>query len=234
MKINLPKVTLVGIDCVDPYRLQEAMNISELGINFAQSKLLSSKKINDPRFVEIENLDSIEKYSKFCIADLYKYIDTDFALIVQYDGFVLNPQSWQEEFLNYDYIGAPWLVQDWSVRDYNFPEEMLGKYMIGNGGFCLRSKKFLESSAKFYSQGLIPQVHPEDTAMCVWHKDLFEEIGLKFAPVDVAKNFSIEGNYFEYDKQFGFHSFKYTNVDNWFENNPGHPILLEIYKNSKM
>ena len=35
---------------------------------------------------------------------LASYIETDFVLIVQYDGFVLHAQAWDDDFLNYDYI----------------------------------------------------------------------------------------------------------------------------------
>lgn len=49
------------------------------------------------------------------IKELNKYIETDYVLIVQYDGFILNPKAWMDEFLEYDYIGAPW----WYTDNYN-------------------------------------------------------------------------------------------------------------------
>ena len=122
--------------------------------------------------------------------------------------------------MKYDYIGAPWLVADWSVRDFDFPPEWFGTWVVGNGGFCLRSKKLMETTARLVESGAIPNLHPEDTAICVWHRKIFESEGIKFAPVELAKDFSIEGHELTYDKQFGFHSLKWTNIQKWIDENP--------------
>ncbi len=42
------------------------------------------------------------------IKRINSYVATPFALVIQYDGFILNPDAWRDEFLDYDYIGAPW------------------------------------------------------------------------------------------------------------------------------
>lgn len=83
------------------------------------------------------------------IKELNKYIETSYVLIIQYDGFILNPDAWTDEFLEYDYIGAPW----WYTDDCN----------VGNGGFSLRSKKLLEILANDDS---ILETHPEDHHIC--------------------------------------------------------------------
>ena len=67
-------------------------------------KLLTSLPTDDSRKIEISHIGSTESYSEFCIRDLVKYVDTDFVLIVQHDGFVLNPNSWNDKFFDYDYI----------------------------------------------------------------------------------------------------------------------------------
>jgi hypothetical protein len=36
--------------------------------------------------------------------------DTEFAILVHEDGFIVNPECWSDEFLKYDYIGAPWPI----------------------------------------------------------------------------------------------------------------------------
>lgn len=47
---------------------------------------------------------------------LDSYIETPHVLVVQYDGFILNPDAWTDEFLEYDYVGAPWWYEDeWNV-----------------------------------------------------------------------------------------------------------------------
>jgi hypothetical protein len=230
---NLCNVTLLGIDCVNVERLAEAMNVSQKDIEFGAVKLLTSLPADDKRKIEIPHIGSIEEFSRFCIEDLYKYVDTDYVLLVQYDGFVLNAESWTDEFLKYDYIGAPWLVANWSIRDFNFPPETLGTFIVGNGGFCLRSKKFLETSARLSKQGKIPKINPEDVAMCVWYRDEFEKESIKFAPPELASLFSVEGPDNKYKKQFGFHGFSWSGIQVWIDEHQKYPAIVETFDNAK-
>lgn len=218
--LNLPNVTLLGIDCVNVERLQKALDISSGKINFAKVKLLTSLETNDPRKVEIPHIDSVEKFSEFCIKDLHKYVDTDFVLLVQYDGFILNPESWEDDFLKHDYIGAPWLVNDWGLGMGFFTKEQLGKYVVGNGGFCIRSKKFLKASSELANKDVFEKYHPEDIVLCSWYRKEMEDAGMVFAPEDLANRFSIEGRDEVYDKQFGFHGLKWTDISKWIIENP--------------
>jgi hypothetical protein len=56
---------------------------------------------------------------------------------------IVRPELWSNDFLEYDYIGAPWMYSDTSY----ITDE--GEHVpVGNGGFCLRSKKFLEMPTK--------------------------------------------------------------------------------------
>lgn len=230
---HLPPVTLLGIDGLDVERLQTAMDICEQEIRFGASKLLTSLPTDDARLVRIPTIDSREAYSRYCIEELVNYVDTDFVLIVQYDGFILNPDTWDDKFLQYDYIGAPWLVHDWSVRDYDFPADARGTRIVGNGGFSLRSKKFLDVSARLFREGKIRDTHPEDVALCVWHRDLLEQESIMFAPVDLAMRFSIEGNDRTYNHEFGFHGFAHTNIDPWFDEHPDHTARALRYEQAR-
>ncbi len=221
MKRKLSNITLIGIDCVDVNRLIKALDISTEDIEFADVKLLTSLETDDKRKVSIPHLDTIEKYSEFCIRDLVKYVDTDFVLLVQHDGFILNPDSWSDDFLKYDYIGAPWIInQEFWFTEFNFPRELLNTTVVGNGGFCIRSKKFLKISSRLADQGVFEQYQPEDSVMCVHHKKEMEDAGVVFAPAEVAERFSIEGDGHVYDKQFGFHGFRWTDISKWVDENP--------------
>ena len=135
--------------------------------------------------------------------------------------------------MKYDYIGAPWLVADWSVKNFDFPKNLLGTIVVGNGGFSLRSKKFLETSAKLMKEGKIPKIHPEDVSLCIWHKDLLDKEGISIAPPDLAGKFSIEGDDQEYDKQFGFHGFSWTNIDKWIDMHPEYPMIVNNYRRAR-
>lgn len=221
-------MTLLGIDCINLTRIQKALDISSQHIEFGAVKLLTSLASDDPRTVKIPHLDSIEAFSEFCIRRLHEYVDTDYVLLVQYDGFVLNPDSWSDEFFRYDYIGAPWLVEDefW-FELFDFPRSLKGSVVVGNGGFSLRSKKFLESSARLADAGAFEKYQPEDVVLCVWNRDKVEAAGMRFAPPEVAEKFSIEGQDHMYNKQFGFHSLKWTDISKWIDKNPSWGIELE-------
>ena len=218
MKIKLPQVTLIGVDCVNVERLQVAMDVSEKNIEFGAVKILTSLQTEDPRLVKIPHIGSIEGFSVFCIKDLINYVDTEYVLLIQYDGFILNPESWTSEFLEYDYIGAP---LSWGQKKV---EGVPLEFIVGNGGFCLRSKKFLEASARFANEGKITRFDPEDAALCVWYRDLFEKEGLRYAPTDLSMKFSVVEDYGVYDKPFGFHGLFNKNMDSLKSNHPDFPM----------
>jgi predicted nucleotidyltransferase len=223
-KLKLPNVTLLGIDCVNVERLASAMNVSQSGIEFGAVKLLTSLPTGDTRKIEIPHIGSIEDFSRFCIEDLHNYVDTDYVLLVQYDGFVLNSESWNDEFLKYDYIGAPWPVGTWETDA--FPEKLKGTWVVGNGGFSLRSKKLLEVGSRLVKENKIIKFQPEDIALCVWYKDLLEKEGVRFAPVNLAHKFSVESKVEVYGKPFGFHGAYRENIDAIIENYPIFPVYI--------
>lgn len=176
---DLPNVTLLGVDC-NKERLDKAKNKCTKWIRFGRIVT-----INPP-------LTSKEEYSTFMIKEAYKYIETSHVLIFQHDGFVHNWKVWDNAWLEYDYIGAPWWYTD--------------GMSVGNGGFSLRSKRLMEIIA--IDTGIISH-HPEDHVICrVYRKYLENKYGIKFAPLEVAEKFAFEG-YRQptkvLDQQFGVH-----------------------------
>jgi hypothetical protein len=228
MKTKLPTVTLLGIDCVDIDRLVQVSEICQKDFEFAEVKLLTSLDAETHKdIVHIDPINTTEEYSKFIISKLNNYVDTEHVLIIQYDGFILNSEAWKDEYLKYDYIGAPWLVADWSVRDFGFPESTLGTLIVGNGGFSLRSKKLLRLLSKMSVENEIEIYHPEDVAICVKLRDKIESQGIKFAPIDIAKQFSFESVDDENDKwtnQFGFHGLRWTDISEWIKKHPEYKV----------
>lgn len=222
-KIKLPTVTLLGVDGVDIERLIVAAEICKEHFEFAAVKLLSP--LNSPNskdLIKIHELPTIESYSEFMIKELDQYVDTEHVLIIQYDGFILNPQAWTNDFLKYDYIGAPWMVKEWSAK-FGIPEEFLGHLLVGNGGFCLRSKKLTALCAKLANENVFKRYHPEDIEICVHNKHLLEKQGIVFAPIAVAKQFAFEAEtdtHTKWEGQFGFHGFRWTDISNWTKDHP--------------
>lgn len=226
-KIKLKDVTLLGIDCVDLDRLILAMNICQEKFEFADVKILTSNLSDHKGIVKIGEIKTLEDYSKFVLFELDKYVQTPYVLIVQYDGFILNPEQWTDEFLKYDYVGAPWLVDNFFVDHFKFPKELLGKTVVGNGGFSLRSKKLISLCASLVNREFFKVHHPEDLAICVYDRKFFEDNGIKFAPFEVAKKFSFEGEFGErkdWDGEFGFHGFSWTDISKWLEKHPEYSL----------
>ncbi len=136
-------------------------------------------------------------YSNFCMYSLHHYIETDYALIVQHDGWALSADNWKDQWLEYDYIGG--LVHAALVGDEFFTNfTWVGRdnpTVIQNGGFSLRSKKFMRSLVyngimpKMYT---LPMLNNEDVQMTGFLRPALEKIGIKFAPDDEAKIFSFE------------------------------------------
>jgi hypothetical protein len=226
MKRRLEGVTLLGVDCVDIDRLVQAAEICQKDFEFEDVKLLTSIKSDHVNIVLINPIMSIEQYSYFIIAELDKYLDTSHVLIIQYDGFILNPDAWSDEFLKYDYIGAPWLVRDFSVNNFGFDKKLLGQFVVGNGGFSLRSKKLVSLCADLAKRNFFKDYDPEDVVICVHNRKFFEDKNIQFAPVELAKAFSYEDDesHNMWDSQFGFHGLGYTDISKWIKQNPGYKI----------
>lgn len=189
--LELKNVTLISVDGVNPERTVKALEYSSRGINFGSIKLLSFRSpennLEKITFIPIRKLNS-DGYNRFIAKELYNHLDTDFCIIVQPDGFLLNPHLWTDEYLKYDYIGAPWpidLVDAVLVKKYK--KNPIGMPLVGNGGFSLRSKKILKEASIFSWPG-----GPEDNFFCFDHKEALEKIGIKYAPVDVGSKFSME------------------------------------------
>lgn len=130
-------------------------------------------------------------YSKLCVEELTRWVDTDFALCVQLDGFVLNPERWSDDFFAFDYVGAPWR----STRSRPIDPARA----VGNGGFSLRSKRFLDASSRLtwtneWSHVPVPQKYwgNEDYFLCTLARDELETAGIRFATSDVAARFSVQ------------------------------------------
>jgi len=122
------------------------------------------------------------------------YFDTSHALICTHDGFISNPHLWDDSWLEYDMIGAPWPAF-WNVG-----------HRVGNTGFTLQSQKFLQMAAKAEA---LWRGEAGDVFLCRTMEQGFRDNDIKYAPVNVAAAFSwehyIEENTAGPDRSFGFH-----------------------------
>lgn len=185
-KIQLPSVTLIGIDCVDVDRLLRVADKATEKIRFGAIKILSSLPSNDPRVIKIRPINSKEDYSHFVLKELVDYVQTEHMLIIQHDGIVENPDAWKDEWLEWDYIGAVWYFGD-------------PLHPVGNGGVSIRSTRLMQITKdddliQAINQPGVSFHKEEDHAICrIFGDYLKDKYDIKFAPVEVAKEFSIEG-----------------------------------------
>lgn len=180
--ISLPNITLVAIINSNNYfdKTAHAMSYSLKKINPAKAILICPQKNYAWEDIEPVEADMRGDYSYWILKNLHKYIETEFCLIQQWDSAVLDENKWDNQFLEYDYIGAPW--------------DMSGDCRVGNGGFSLRSKKTLNESSKIAE--LLPQgkfiLGNEDYFLCVTARKYFDAKGVKFPSVELARKFSVE------------------------------------------
>lgn len=190
MKKNLYNVTLVVVDCHNYKGAANALKKSMEQCEFASVKFLTDINIKIPgvEVVKIEPIKSKEEYSEFIIKKLNFFFQTDYVLVCQHDGYVLSGDCWDDEFLKYDYIGAPWLYVD-------------GKN-VGNGGFSLRSKTLQHALAM---DEFIVSTDPEDQSIGRLYRDyLIKKYDIKFPSDELADKFSFELRQ-PAQPTFGFH-----------------------------
>lgn len=213
--VRLPNVSLVAVSGIDPLRAAEALELSLLGMEYKEAVLVSHeppielgskitfKKCKDEELASRDPKNT-DDYSRFMAYDLARYVDGDFALVVHHNAHVLYPHKWDPDFLNYDYIGAPW------PKKSHFTKDGIA-VRVGNGGFSLRSRRLLnilnELHLPFTDNGT--GYFHEDGIICVYYRKELEAAGIRFAPPEVAARFSHELDVPEsVAEPFGFHDYK--------------------------
>ena len=142
------------------------------------------------RWIKVDPITR-SQYNKVLFNELHNIVKTEFVMIIQHDGMPIDYSKWDEDFLNYDYIGAIW---PWLPDVQN----------VGNGGFSIRSKKLLECCAKLTYPIGMAETTQEDALICRQHRSFLEGKGINFAPTKLACKFSHEFPQGRYDT-YGFH-----------------------------
>jgi hypothetical protein len=128
----------------------------------------------------LHELDSTGKYSMGYVSALltnstfWRLVKGEKVLFFQLDSiFCSNSPHKLNDFLKYDYIGAPWHSQ------FKIPVK------VGNGGISLRSRsKVLE----LLSLQSYDHLYHED----VWFSRFLHLVNANIAPIDIAMTFSVE------------------------------------------
>lgn len=182
------RITLCGMSTHDKWfdNTLKALLHSKRVSGIKNAQMLSAKAFFHPevKCIKINPFNNIDEYNFFMMREYGDYIDTEFALNIHDDGFILNPDSWSDKFMEFDYIGALWTIVSpdtiYGVNETN---------RVGNGGFSLRSKRFF-SIVKNYCPFIAGM--SEDVISCRIYRDLLISHGIKFATNDIAAKFAVE------------------------------------------
>lgn len=192
--LNLSNVTLIAVTNKDFEGHKLALDKSCQEINFGAVKLIWDEKITN-----------IDEWSRKIVFELGSYVDTEYAMLIHADGYITNPQLWNPEWLNYDFIGAPFPLpqDDFSYRD------VLGVIQRVGNSVSLRSKRLLDLPKQLGMEWRsFHGFYNEDGYVSVNMRHIFEQHGCKFAPLDLAVHFSKEHEIPENEglQTFAFHS----------------------------
>jgi len=227
-KVHLP-LDILTINTVNTDSAVKTIKYCNKFFTFKNNFVVSNNELNvdNINFIKVQKFNGIQEYSEYVLR-LLDIVESEYLLIVQDDGFIINPDKWTDEFLNYDYIGAPWpSSKKWIKRFEKYGDSIylkakknIKQNRVGNGGFSLRSRKFLEYSASFTScNGM-----SEDMFLSLINYEKAINYGINFAPFEIAKLFSLETPLggFKYrnelknkeintSEHFGFHGKRFNN-----------------------
>lgn len=214
---NIPDVTLLMLADLDIPEAVYAVNKSCEQIKWGAVKFLSSKGkpegiCEQATYEEVYPIQSINDFNFYCIYNLCNHVETTHSLLIHPDGYIIRPWLWDDTWLQYDYIGAPWRDDPTAYLD-----PWGRNQRVGNGGCSLRSRKLLNvpkivevpwevNEGDFYKH-MNANLYNEDGNICVHNRHIFEQQGCVFAPVEIAARFSKEVECPEHKgiETFGFH-----------------------------
>ncbi|MEK8049186.1 DUF5672 family protein [Ideonella sp. DXS22W] len=177
-RLQLPDVTLVCVDTGAPRASLAALLHCMRQADFGDVLLFTDPmQVRDaPHEVRLRGLQLQDATSRteFMLEELAAHVFTSHALVIQHDAFIADASQWHEDFLLYDYIGAP-------VRG------LPASRAVGHGAFSLRSRRLLVA---LRLAAISPQA-PDDELICQHHREHLERVhDIRFAPPDLAQRFA--------------------------------------------
>src|SRR5580765_1911744 len=194
--LQLPDVTLVIIETREHELAQLALQDSERQATFGDVLVLTDRvaqfKRPGRRVVAVPDWPTKQGWSRSFWYDVPLHVHTSHSLCIQWDSWVVDPSMWRDEYLQYDYVGAPWWYKD--------------GLNVGNGGFCLRSTSLLRYVRKHRAQ--FPCLTDlDDDLYCRKYRPSLEHAGFEWAPENLALQFAFETTRPDPTaRHFGFHA----------------------------
>jgi len=192
--LNLPDVTLVLIETREHELARLALDDCLARAKFADLLIFSDKEFELPygQTINVPDWDNKLGWSRFFWSGVSPYVRTSHTLSIQWDSWIVDPDMWTNDWLKYDFIGAPWWYKD--------------GMNVGNGGFCLRSTKLMRYLRK-HRDRFPCTTSLDDDLLCRKYRPALQNEGFVWAPEDEALKFSFEIT--RPDKtarHFGFHA----------------------------
>ena len=228
--LKLPEVTLIGYDSFQPERTLKAMRFSMRQVKFGRVVFVGDA--NNPVVqgrcsdweIELKHgtSDSRIDHEYFMLETIADFIETSHCLYTEWDAAVVNVSAWNPQFLEYDYVGAPWVIgaqeeQFWVSKSRPINPKWKAPITdenncVGNGGFSLRSKRFISEVKKHVDRNNPHQIC-SDAWMCRTLRHQMNQLGFRYASEDLAERFSCEDRI--YSGQFGFHGDNTIKLNNF-------------------
>ena len=199
-KLSLPDVTLVCVETREHRLASMAVLDCISKVDFGDVLVLTNKpsefdvpaRYTDIRFHIVPDwLDKVG-WSRSWWFDVPPLLRTRQTLNIQWDSWIWDASMWDDAFLEYDYIGAPWWYKD-------------GKN-VGNGGFSLvstRLKRVIRDRRDTYPC----TTAVDDDLLGRKYRPQLENFGFTWAPEEVAHRFAFEcSRPSKTSKHFGFHA----------------------------
>jgi len=163
-------------------------------------------------FVPVAPFPDWQDVSIWAMTELHLYANLfrEYVMSIHWDGFPINEGAWFPEFMEYDFIGAPWPDGE-----------------VGNDGFSIMSKRIILARGRLGIKPTKELCHPADALTL--HKGFVSEygtssywprleaLGIRKAPAEVARRFSAEDR--RYTGEFGFH---------------GKMVLTQLYQEARI
>jgi Protein of unknown function (DUF5672) len=197
--LNLPTVTLViqetrahqlallaAIDSIEKVNFAEVLIFTDRPLEFS-----SLTHICNPRIIAVPDWPDKLGWCRHIWFGAPRHVHTSHMLLQQWDAGVWDVGMWRDQYLAYDFAGAPW----WHPNKN-----------VGNSGFSLKSTRLAryvyDHRAEFPCTS-----HAEDDLLCRTYRPQLEDKGFVWAPENIAYDFAYEGCDGKPPiKHFGFHA----------------------------
>lgn len=145
------------------------------------------------RYWDVPDWDNKKDAGEFYYANAMQHVETEWGFLIEWDAGIYDPKKWQDKFLAYDYIGAPWQTTD--------------NHKVGNGGFTIMTKRLGQFLIDHKKQFPVYT----DWDVCRTQRRALERAGgFTYAPYDLAHDFSWELVNPRSPNTFGYHG-----IFNW-------------------